>query len=383
MGMLEAVESSGAVLFRPFLRWYAPHFNAYSYPLARANEFEADVTSARLTSPAALAAALTAVGVIDRYLDERYWPEINRHAADQPQPSFAPFAGMVSRVSAELDQRAAAAWIDHAMAVKSTLDDTHPSLQERLAALGQAARLALPAAGESADCLLGPSLDGITRALDRRWQERILPAWQEHYQRMQEGRRRLAGLDRRHAAGEQLSTEEAYDRALLTAAPGGNAEAAIEQLRALLGRAPEDAKVMLSLGEGLLVHDDDAGRAHVERSMQLDDRGIVKGCELLRDFCWRKGLQDEARAWNRRLNERLELEQAAARERLIVRSTDRFERHGLDAETLGRLQEQLRSIPRLKKAYFVRKRVKLLPERSCYVLGFRIRGFLQSNKDIA
>jgi Zn-dependent protease with chaperone function len=382
MGMLEAVESSGAVLFRPFLHWYAPYFNAYSYPLARANEFEADATSARLASPGALAAALTASSVIGRYLDERYWPRINRQADYQPQPSFTPFAGMGPDVAAGLDPRAAAEWIEHAMAIKPTLDDTHPSLQERLDALGQTARLALPATGESADRLLGPSLEGITLALDRRWQERILPAWQEHYQRMQDGRRRLAELDRRHAAGEELSIEEAYDRARLTAAPGGNAGGAIEQLRALHARVPGNAEILLTLGEGLLVHDDDTGRAQVERSMELDDRCIVKGCEVLRDYSWRKGLQDEARAWERRLSERLELEQAAAREREIVRSTDKFERHGLDAETLGRLQAQLRSIPRLKKVYFVRKRVKLLPERGCYVLGFRIRGFWHSNKDI-
>src|SRR5262249_21700409 len=65
---LEAAESWGVFLFRPFLRWYAPYFNAYSYPLARANEFEADATSARLASRQAAAEALTAVNVVGSYL---------------------------------------------------------------------------------------------------------------------------------------------------------------------------------------------------------------------------------------------------------------------------------------------------------------------------
>ena len=68
MAALEAAESWGLVLFRPFLRWYAPYFNAYSYPLARANEFEADATSARLASRRAAAEALTAVNVVGSYL---------------------------------------------------------------------------------------------------------------------------------------------------------------------------------------------------------------------------------------------------------------------------------------------------------------------------
>jgi len=380
MGVLEQVESGGVLLFRPFLRWYTPYFNAYSYPLARANEFEADATSARLTSPGAVASALTASSVIASYLGERYWPGIHRQADHQPQPSFTPFAGMGPRVAAELDPRAAAGWIERAMSVRSSLDDTHPSLRERLKAIGQTASLALPVAGEAADRLLGPSLEGITRAFDRRWLDGILPAWRQRYQRMQEARRRLAELDLRQAAGEALSTQEAYDRALLTDSPGGNAAGAIEQLRALHARLPRDAVVMLSLGELLLARDDDAGRAHVESSMQLDDRGIAKGCELLRDYCWRKGLQDEARAWHQRMAERLELEQAAAKERAIVRTSDRFERHGLDAETLGRLQAQLRSIPQLKKAYFVRKQVKLLPERASYVLAYTVRAYWHTRK---
>jgi Zn-dependent protease with chaperone function len=44
MGLLDANESQGRVLFKPFLRWFTPYFNAYSFPLARANEYEADAS---------------------------------------------------------------------------------------------------------------------------------------------------------------------------------------------------------------------------------------------------------------------------------------------------------------------------------------------------
>jgi hypothetical protein len=37
---------------------------------------------------------------------------------------------------------------------------------------------------------------------------------------------------------------------------------------------------------------------------------------------------------------------------------------------------QLKAIPGLRKAYFVKKRVKHMPERGCYVLGFTIGGWL-------
>jgi Zn-dependent protease with chaperone function len=145
MAALEAAESWGVVLFRPFLRWYAPYFNAYSYPLARANEFEADATSARLVSRRAAAEALTAVSVVDSYLQERFWTQIVRRADEMPQPAFAPFSVMGTRVASEIDPASIEAWLVQALARKTTLDDTHPSLTERLGALREEPALALPA----------------------------------------------------------------------------------------------------------------------------------------------------------------------------------------------------------------------------------------------
>src|SRR5690606_7671584 len=111
MDALESVESRGLFLFRPFLRWYAPYFNAFSFPLARANEYEADATSARLASPRAAAAALTGVNVVGSYLRERYWPEIHGKADELPQPSFAPYSGMGRHVSSAIDDASIHAWL--------------------------------------------------------------------------------------------------------------------------------------------------------------------------------------------------------------------------------------------------------------------------------
>src|SRR5262249_47946045 len=147
-------ESRGMFLFRPFLRWYAPYFNAYSYPLARANEFEADAASARIASRRSAAQALTAVNVVGIYLEKRYWPQIVRRADDLPEPAFAPYSGMGPSVATEIDKKAVETWLEQPLARKTTLDDTHPSLIQRLDALGEKPELALPASGQAADRLL-------------------------------------------------------------------------------------------------------------------------------------------------------------------------------------------------------------------------------------
>jgi Zn-dependent protease with chaperone function len=372
MATLEEVESWGIVLFRPFLRWYSPYFNAYSFPLARANEYEADATSARLASPRAAAEALTAVNVVGSYLEERYWPQIHRKADDLPQPAFSPYSAM-GNVASEIEPDSIHKWLKQALARKTTLDDTHPSLTERLGALNEKPRLALPAAGTAADRLLGGALERITRAFDERWKESILPSWRERHQEVQEGRKRLAELDTKR----ELSLQEAFDRAKLTETYGGNAEGALEQFRALLARAPEEPVVLSSLGVRLLARDDEAGGALLEDAMQRDETEIVRCCTALRDFCWRNGRKDEAHAWHRRLTERAEMEQGAANERDEVRLTDKFERHALGAEALVKMQVQLKSIAGLRKAYFAKKRVTHMQERPCYVLGFRVGSLLR------
>ena len=374
MRVLEGVESWGLLLFRPFLRWYAPYFNAFSYPLARANEFEADATSARLASPGAAAQALTAVNVVGSYLEERYWPRIHQQADNLPQPAFAPYSSM-GRLASDIEPDAIHQWLKAALARKTTLDDTHPSLTERLGALKEKPKLMLPAAGAAADRLLGAALERITRAFDERWKTGILPSWQERHQEVQEGRKRLAELQ----AKTELSLQEAYDRAVLTETYGGDADGALAQFRALHARAPDDPVVLYCLGSRLLARDDESGMALLEAALH-DASEIVRCCEALRDYCWRKGRKDEAHAWHRQLSDRAELERAAEAERDQVRLSDKFERHDLSAEALERMQAELRAIPGLRKAYFVRKRVKHMPERRCYVLGFRVGGWLQKKR---
>jgi len=371
---LEATESKGGFLFRKFLHWFAPYFNAYSFPLARANEYEADATSVRLTSPADTAAALTTVNVIGSYLSERYWPQLHGQADEMPQPAFAPYSGIGHRVADDLDEKSIFALLGPAIARQTTLDDTHPALTDRLKAIGQNPHVAVPAPEDSAGRLLGETLRPITEALDRHWQDGIRPAWEEQHRKVKDARRRLADLDARWNSGDGLTVQEAYERASLTESVGAGPEAALDQFRALHARAPDDAVACLNLGARMLARDDDAGRTLVERAMELDGDATGRVCELLRDYCWRRGQKEEARVWHQRLIERTQLEQAAADERRGISEHDDFEHHDLPEDVLQRLRDELRTIPHLEKAYLVRKCLRHLAHHPCYVLGFAAAG---------
>jgi Zn-dependent protease with chaperone function len=364
---LEERESMGWFLFKPFLIRYAPYFNAYSFPLARANEYEADAAAARLTFPTVAAEALTSVSVAGRYLSERFWPALYKRAEDSPQPAFAPYASMAIDVSGELGAETAQTWLEQALAEETGLADTHPSLADRLAAIGESARLAPPERGQTADRLLGEALPRITDALDARWHAGVLRVWEARHREVQEGRLRLGELDARAEAGD-LPLMDALERARLGESFGAGPDAALEEFRALHARAPDDALACYALGARLLARDDETGLALVEGAMQRDPQVIVPACESLRDYCWRNGREQEARDWHTRMVERA----AAARERSVLLAADKLQKHGLADEIVAGLCSQLQAIPEIDEAYLVRKRVKHLPEWPCYVLGFRV-----------
>lgn len=378
--LLEAVDANrnkGGILFKPFLSWFAPYFNAYSFPLARAIEYEADATAVRLTSSRAAAEALTSVSIVGSYLNERFWPQLHKQADELPRPRFSPYSSMGHDVAASLDSSLTKGWLEDALARRTTSSDTHPALADRLTAIGETPRLSPPVSGWAADRLLGSALASVNETFDRRWQNSVLPVWEERHRTVQEDRRRLAELDARHDCGSEMSPEEAYDRAMLTESIGNNADAALEQFRLLHVRDPADPAICFGFGVRLLARDDDAGRALIEHGMALDEDLTCRGCEALRDHCWRRGQAEQAHVWHRRLVERTQLQDAAAEERNRVSIKDKLERHGLSEHIIAELRAQLQTIPGLRKAYFARKNVKHLKHHPCFVLGFTVADLFQ------
>lgn len=373
LGALAENSSRGSFLFKPFLNWFAPYFNAFSFPLARANEYEADATSVRLTSASAAAEALTSVSVIGCYLDQRFWPNVHKLADDQPRPNFMPYHTLSERLPLELDELSTQRWLQQALSYGTTSADTHPSLQDRLQAIGEAPRIALPAAGAAADGLLGAALPEITRRMDESWQERVFEGWQRRHRDVQNARNELRRLEAKHADGDMLTLQEGCDRANLTEAVGPGADAALLQFRALHEQAPDEPYLCLSLGVRLLGRDDVAGIALIERAIELDERAMVQGFEVLRDYHWRNGRREEAQSWHEKMLERVQLEQAAAHERNTILLKDSYTGHELGEEQLETLRAHLRGVQGLGKAYLVKKQVRYFPDRPCYVFGFIVQ----------
>jgi hypothetical protein len=367
---LHRAQSRGAFLFRGFFDWYVPRFEAWSFPLARENEYAADAASARIASPKAAAQALTAVNVVGSWLSERYWPKIHARADLEPHPSFGPYADLGAGLDVEIGAGDSERWLADALARTTGFDNTHPCLSDRLRALGEPAAFAPPAEGESADYLLGGMRDPIVAKLDRRWQDQIIHDWRKRYDEAQASRERLEFLATA-ASTRELDSNEAVERARLERSVGAGVDVAIEQLRAIAARHPDDAAAHYFLGAYLLERDDDAGIAEVETAMRLQPEARATCCATLRDHFMRRGDREQAVQWHQRMVEAADHVDAVREERGTLRTADTLLPHGLDAAAVAKLGEELAALG-VRGAWLARKKVELEPERPLYVLAFSI-----------
>lgn len=181
----------GSQVINWFYRWYVPYFFAFSFPLARANEFEADEAAARLTSPQAASQALTNVNVVGAFLSERYWPDLYKAAVESPpQANFTPFSKLGATALAGISESDRKKWMDGALKETGSVADTHPPLQERIHAMGGTAEVAVPAPGQAADLLLRPALPRLLTEFDQRWNKQ-LALWREQQAQKQQAQQKV------------------------------------------------------------------------------------------------------------------------------------------------------------------------------------------------
>lgn len=135
----EGNQEGAGVLFNTFLNWYWPAFNAYSFTLARMNEYEADRCAAQLAGARSAAEALVNVDLKSRFLANSFWRDINGQASHLPDPPGNTYSLMLAALHSPIPEEQGSQWLEQGLAEKTSNQDTHPCLSDRLAALGYAA----------------------------------------------------------------------------------------------------------------------------------------------------------------------------------------------------------------------------------------------------
>lgn len=371
-------------VFEGFFNWYAPFFSAYSFVLARMDEYEADRCACQLAGAQNTAEALINVEVRAKFLESQFWPTVYKQVDRQVEPPAATFTNMSRALRADVKLEDGSKWFNQALAQKTSNADTHPCLSDRLSALGysqaQREQLSLAAKLEvsAAQQFLGNALKQLTDHFDRAWKEEVATPWRQRYAYAQEVQKKLQALEEK-AQNQPLTAEEAWNRASWTAEFKGK-EAAIPLIKEILATQPNHASANYALGQILLEENDASGIGYIEKAIETDLETVIPGCELIDFFLKQQGKIEEAKAYQKRAQQHYNLLMKARQERSFVIASDQFQPHNLTDAQVQELCQQLSGYERLKEAYLVQKVVQYFPEKPFYVLGVkRDRRFFESD----
>jgi Zn-dependent protease with chaperone function len=372
---LDALSQRGGAMTLLLLRfygWYVPYFNAYSFVLARHQEYEADAAAARAAGADAAASALLRMELASRRVQAGFRPALLERARMQGHPPAQVHADLARALR---DPRPCDPGRLRALAARDAdPDDTHPTLPQRLDAIGAASAPRPLSDTSAAQALLGARLPDIERRLDAQWREEIRAQWRERYDGAAADRARLAELEARDAR----TADESLQHARL-----------IESLRIGFDALPLYERVLEATPDNALAHhragllrlrrgEYAAGVEHLRRAMTRDPGAIRPVLADLERFERDPDLDPATVAALAELRTSFAPRARALDARDAVAGKDEFIAHDLDDEALGRLVATFAHNPRVAAAWLVRKRIDLAQEPAHYVILLDWRGSVAS-----
>ena len=376
MAGLEQQQNMGAALMRRFFDWYAPTFAAYSFALARSNEYTADAVAAQLTSPKDMAQALVNTYVVGDLVGEQFWTPFFKKAEynEQPIAPFVPLKDFLNKQPFQADSLHSK--INEALAIATGHYDTHPALKDRLQALQTEVPLPQISADSAAQAWLGESLDSILADFDRDWLQYNDEKWRERYQYCEAGRAKLAELQQ--LPTEDLSAEQCWQLAALTEefAPDTDPLPLFQSYRT----KHADPNADFVIGRLLLQRGDAAGVEAMQAAMQANPSLIIDGCRWLDYFYRSKDEIQQADHWLRVAEHQIDIDRSANLERETLSRKDPLIKPEPDAETLEAIRMALAGLDGVTKSWLAEKPMQHYPDAKTYVLVFAKKLFANEKK---
>ena len=297
---------------------------------------------------------------------------------------------VIAQGFAGLSEADANTWLEQALRRQTGTDDTHPALADRLASLGQPARLEARPDEAAARHYLGATLDDVTAAFDALWLDRVKDGWQQRHEYAREAQNKLADLEMKAARGE-LTPEEAFNRAQWTeefhsadaALPLYEAAARVTAAAGDDNRDAHAAAAHLAAGRLLLARDESTGVARIEQAIAMNHWLTLNGCREVIGYYLRNGDNLAAQPWRDRAHARAEKEDAARMERATLPFKKIYFSHDLKDDALDAMHAVFARCPEIDCVYLVRKTLIHFPEMPLYVVGYRNRLFHRSDKKTA
>jgi Zn-dependent protease with chaperone function len=281
-------------VFASLLDWFGPLYNAHTFVLSRQNEYEADAVASEIAGATVSASALIRIDLLSTWMSDSFWPKLYAQSEQHDTPTFMPYSAMRKLLLLTIDEWATKERLSEALKVESDVYDTHPCLNERVAAMDQRAVLPGIFKTSAADALLGNIALGIAREFDLKWWADEKDKWQKFHRRFNRAKVRIAELEQQPVA--QLDVSKAQELALLLV-EFRSVSAAKSVLEDLNGRTGERfPKPVYYYGRALLDEGDVKGLDYLEEAFKLSP-SMGEDCARV-GYQWLCAKQNEAAAEN-------------------------------------------------------------------------------------
>ena len=369
--------------YRAFYRWYVRRLSAYTTVLRRHNEFEADRLAAEVVGKRALAQALLRMELRKSLVIDDHWREIWRNALIDEVPVDQAVSRLLIRLEREhLDPEEALGELRWALGEHTEFCDSHPSLSDRLQALGvdvpdpktESSKIigewGLIRPESTLRKFLGKDRREAGRFLDQVWFVSHSLEWKLKHHFSAPLTKLMRELDQEWREKGRLSVEKAWKRAYITDLYYGS-KATLPIVDYILKLDDTHAHANYIKGAALLREYDSTGILHIEQAIEKDPVSYQEcGLALLSSYYKRMGAENDYREAKYESFAAFEETRKALQERAKpVRSFDSFESHDLSEEDCRDLAEGFARMPEIRQVHLVTKTVKHFPDSRLYVFG--------------
>lgn len=371
--------SFGGRSMQRFFNWYSPRFSAYSFALARANEYEADAIAAALTSPQTVAEALVNTHVTSSYAEQDYWTQYFKKADELPEPGHLPWAGLSRFINhSRLSLNQYAARLDQALQQETAYHDTHPALKDRIAALKVEPASPDAVQETAAELWLDDRLPEVLADFDREWLQHNRETWKSRYEYVREGRKKLEEMAGKPP--DALTDDELWQKATLTEEFAGDSEAlALYQI--LQTRHPENPNVAFALGRLLYIRQNEACLGQMKTALHSPQLAL-DACRYAYAFLENRNRCEEAQWWEDTFNEQNRILTESERERSQLQPGDPLEKAEVPAETLQQIAAALKAHRKVKRVWLAGKRLKHFPEHPALAFVIQLKGLVTNEQKL-
>ena len=354
-------------VFGKFFNWYAPYFNAYSFSLARANEYEADQIAVQLTSAKDLSEGLVGMHVVADGFFNRFYRQVERQAIKHADLTPAVYT-RISQAYAEhaFDPAQVKRAISRSLKIKTGTGDTHPALKDRVMAVEGEARFNPGEGPSAADAWFGERFDDLLKRVGETWFDWHGPQLSALHQQASEAKQREAELLQKSELCEEDRLELGHIQLFLR-----QKNKALKQFKKVYDDNPTNPHALYQLGSALLERQQAKGVQLLEQLMEHEDFAQAAGEQL---YGWYE-LHDEtdkASQIQLKLEQHSDLEADFHAELSHLSRRDVYQPIELSAEQTARLKESLQKYIGIVHVWVAAKKLQTRPHVPFLVIVFEL-----------